>query len=316
MTEIERLQTTWKEIYSRTLPGLARVHDPAQPTWPVTLDHCFARIILDNTVGEAEEQWDKRLKQPAVRNMSVEQLQNAIRLAKGIINGDEDLVALDLRSLEVRGKLDKKCKEQTPASAAKDQEEGIQKPLDGLVKNMVETKRKNAGQDDGAIPVRTSKKARTSGKQSTLRFVPSSNQAESLLSAPASEGEELELFLTLHKIKTHPALTPYRKRLYAALLSVPKCRYTTYATLSDFLGSSARAVGMGMRNNPFAPEVPCHRVLASDGTIGGFGGSWGPGGENAIKKYELLKEEGVRFDSTGRVKGPPFKDFVDLLETG
>ena len=72
----------------------------------------------------------------------------------------------------------------------------------------------------------------------------------------------------------------------------------------------ARAVGNAMRNNPFAPEVPCHRVLANDGTLGGFCGYWGEGGKFASKKHELLYEEGVRFDSRGKVKGPPFKDFT------
>ena len=64
-----------------------------------------------------------------------------------------------------------------------------------------------------------------------------------------------------------------------------------------------------MRNNPFAPEVPCHRVLAADGTLGGFGGHWGEDGKFANKKHELLHAEGVRFDSRGKVKGPPFREF-------
>ncbi len=111
-------------------------------------------------------------------------------------------------------------------------------------------------------------------------------------------------------------MTPYRKRLYAALLNVPKGRHTTYTALSNFLGSSARAVGNGMRNNPFAPEVPCHRVLASDGSIGGFGGSWGVDGKYADKKLELLRKEGVKFDSQGKVFGPPFEEFGAILGGG
>ena len=118
------------------------------------------------------------------------------------------------------------------------------------------------------------------------------------------------------RIKTHPALTPYRKRLYTALLSVPKGRYTTYAALSDFLNSSARAVGNGIRNNPLAPDVPCHRVLASDGSIGGFGGSWGVDSKNAAEKFAMLKDEGVRFDTKGKAAGTLFEDFVNLLEVG
>ena len=71
----------------------------------------------------------------------------------------------------------------------------------------------------------------------------------------------------------------------------------------------ARAVGNAMRNNPFAPEVPCHRVLAANGTLGGFGGHWGENGKFANEKHRLLHEEGVRFSSNGKVKGLPFRDF-------
>jgi methylated-DNA-[protein]-cysteine S-methyltransferase len=84
--------------------------------------------------------------------------------------------------------------------------------------------------------------------------------------------------------------------------------------MSDYITATshktcARAVGNAMRNNPFAPEVPCHRILSSDGSIGGFGGHWGEEGKFAGKKKELLGEEGVKFDSKGKVKGQPFRDF-------
>lgn len=79
--------------------------------------------------------------------------------------------------------------------------------------------------------------------------------------------------------------------------------------MSDYLNSSARAVGNGMRNNPFAPDVPCHRVLAASGEIGGFNGDWGKEGKYANKKIELLRNEGVMFDPRGRVVGEPFRKF-------
>ena len=74
-------------------------------------------------------------------------------------------------------------------------------------------------------------------------------------------------------------------------------------------GSSARAVGSAMRNNPFAPTVPCHRVLAADGKLGGFGGDWGAEGRFAGEKRELLRSEGIRFDGKGKVVGSPFTGF-------
>ena len=67
--------------------------------------------------------------------------------------------------------------------------------------------------------------------------------------------------------------TPFQKKVLAALCQVPRGQYTTYGTMSKYLSSSPRAVGNALKNNPFAPQVPCHRVLASDGGLGGFIGA-------------------------------------------
>ena len=64
----EALKKEWTTLYRTTLPGLAKKRSPAQPKWPVYLDHCFARIILDNAVGE-DRPWNKVLKSPAVNNV-------------------------------------------------------------------------------------------------------------------------------------------------------------------------------------------------------------------------------------------------------
>lgn len=316
MAEIKNLQRAWTELYSKSLPSLARAHDRAQPKWPVTLDHCFARIILDNTIGEGREPWDQRVKRPAIRNMSCQQLNQAIALGERIKDGKEDLVALDLRSLEARGKTHKKYKKGLPAAEAADLEKDDSEVARDVLSPVRVSKRKMVPQNDVGASAHSIKRAKISSKQSTLDFLQRPSQAENLPSPSATEDGETDLSPALNKLKSHPALTPYRKRLYAALLSVPRGRYTTYAALSNFLVSSARAVGNGMRNNPFAPEVPCHRVLASDGSIGGFGGSWGADGKNAGKKFELLQKEGVKFDSKGKVRGPPFENFVGLLECG
>nr|POE64999.1 methylated-dna--protein-cysteine methyltransferase [Quercus suber] len=109
-------------------------------------------------------------------------------------------------------------------------------------------------------------------------------------------------------------LTAFRKRMLSLLCEIPPGRYSTYKALSDHVTATshktcARAVGSAMRNNPFAPEVPCHRVLAANGTLGGFGGHWGESGKYASRKHQLLYKEGVRFDSRGKVKGPVFREF-------
>lgn len=117
---------------------------------------------------------------------------------------------------------------------------------------------------------------------------------------------------SLSRIATHPTLTPFRRRVYRILLSVPPGRWTTYASLSAYLGSGPRAIGNAMRTNPFAPAVPCHRVLATDRTLGGYKGAWNNGGEYSVEKRRLLVEEGVEFDEKGRARGECFTEFVDL----
>ncbi|KAJ5711214.1 hypothetical protein N7488_005370 [Penicillium malachiteum] len=121
----------------------------------------------------------------------------------------------------------------------------------------------------------------------------------------------------LHRISLHPTLTPFRRRVYRVLLSVPPGRWTTYSAMATYLKSSARAVGNAMRTNPFAPEVPCHRVLAADGSLGGYKGEGfvkkdiGVGSFRDEKRIRL-KEEGVGFDSMGKALGICFTDFKDL----
>lgn len=86
---------------------------------------------------------------------------------------------------------------------------------------------------------------------------------------------------------------PFASRIYALLRTVPTGKVTTYKDLANALNSSAyRAVGQAMRTNPDAPRTPCHRVVASDSSIGGFSGEWGEG-EAIKRKIALLKKEGV-----------------------
>lgn len=70
MTDIESIQTRWKHLYQEHLPALAKAKDPVQKHWPVHLDHCFARIALDNAVG-IDRPWTAVVKSPAVKNMDV-----------------------------------------------------------------------------------------------------------------------------------------------------------------------------------------------------------------------------------------------------
>lgn len=76
----------------------------------------------------------------------------------------------------------------------------------------------------------------------------------------------------------------------------------TYAALGRLVGcNSPRAVGQALRANPFAPRVPCHRVIASDLTPGGFQGK--RGGTALARKLRILAAEGVTFRN-GRLTDP------------
>ena len=86
----------------------------------------------------------------------------------------------------------------------------------------------------------------------------------------------------------------FNQKVYDLLKKVPKGKVTTYKILAEALGTKAyRAVGQAMRCNPYAPKVPCHRVVKSDGSIGGFQGSINPNSRETKKKIRMLKKEGV-----------------------
>jgi methylated-DNA-[protein]-cysteine S-methyltransferase len=84
--------------------------------------------------------------------------------------------------------------------------------------------------------------------------------------------------------------TIFQKAVWIALCAIPKGTTTTYKQLAAIVGRprAVRAVANAIGSNPFAPEVPCHRVVRSDGGLGGYSGKGG------IKtKLALLKKEGV-----------------------
>lgn len=70
---------------------------------------------------------------------------------------------------------------------------------------------------------------------------------------------------------------PFRRRVYEALRRVPRGRTLTYGELAEAAGSpgASRAVGQAMAHNPFALIVPCHRVVAAGGKLGGFSANGG-----------------------------------------
>ncbi len=81
--------------------------------------------------------------------------------------------------------------------------------------------------------------------------------------------------------------TNFQKRVYEILRKVPKGKVTTYKDISKVLGKkSYRAVGNALNKNPYAPKVPCHRVIKSNGEVGKYA-------KGTKKKIEMLKKEGI-----------------------
>ncbi len=85
-----------------------------------------------------------------------------------------------------------------------------------------------------------------------------------------------------------PAGTPHQQKVWRATQKIAFGSYQTYGARSAAIGSSPRAVGTACGRNPIPIIIPCHRVLAAGGQIGGYSGSGGP----ATKRY-LLSLEGV-----------------------
>lgn len=94
------------------------------------------------------------------------------------------------------------------------------------------------------------------------------------------------------RVEESTSITSFQRKVYLALLDVPRGTTITYGELARRIGcKSAQAVGQALRKNPFAPEVPCHRVVAKDGSLGGFHGQ--REGEMIERKRALLLAEGV-----------------------
>src|SRR5512134_2540850 len=94
---------------------------------------------------------------------------------------------------------------------------------------------------------------------------------------------------SLHQhIDAAPGLTPFMRAVYHVVAVIPRGCTMTYAQVARAVGKpgAVRAVGTALNRNPFAPHVPCHRVVRSDGTLGGFA-------HGTAKKKALLKREGA-----------------------
>lgn len=96
----ERLTRRWFALTRERLPELAKEHDWPRE-WPVHLDHCFMRILLDNACDGV---WREHMKSPAYRHAPLEVLERAVELGEAVERGEADVLELNERSLAWRGK--------------------------------------------------------------------------------------------------------------------------------------------------------------------------------------------------------------------
>lgn len=86
----------------------------------------------------------------------------------------------------------------------------------------------------------------------------------------------------------------FNQKVWALTARIPRGRVATYGAIARQLRTRAfRAVGNALNRNPYAPTVPCHRVVGSDGSLTGFAGG-------LPKKRRMLTAEGVPF-ANGKV---------------
>ena len=118
---------------------------------------------------------------------------------------------------------------------------------------------------------------------------------------PYGRGLSLDLIVPMEQQTPNPRpapppdilsgnLTPdmtFAQKVWTLTSRIPRGQVTTYREIGDAMNTRAyRAVGMALHNNPYAPAVPCHRVVGSSGRMTGYA-------HGIAMKQRLLKEEGV-----------------------
>jgi len=105
------------------------------------------------------------------------------------------------------------------------------------------------------------------------------------------------MILSEYRLKGEEMATELQESVWEALKLIPEGKVTTYGAIAKYLDTKAvRAVGSAVGKNPYAPAVPCHRVVLSSGDIGNYSG-----GEGVSTKIELLRKEGVTMNN-GKIK--------------
>jgi len=90
--------------------------------------------------------------------------------------------------------------------------------------------------------------------------------------------------------------TSIQKKVFTVIRKIPRGKVVTYKGVAKAIGNplASRAVGNALHRNPHPIQIPCHRVVKSDGTLGGYAL-----GEE--KKKQLLENEGVIFTDKNKI---------------
>jgi len=84
----------------------------------------------------------------------------------------------------------------------------------------------------------------------------------------------------------------FSKRVWELTKKIPKGKVSTYKEIAKAIGTKAyRAIGNALKKNPYPIRIPCHRVVCSDGSLGGYKGK-----TNNKEKKRLLEKEGIKIE--------------------
>jgi len=143
------------------------------------------------------------------------------------------------------------------------------------------------GAEPGTFPFQVERTWGKAGAQSAAPFAEVKRQLEEYFA-----GKRLVFKIPLDLDQG----TAFQRRVWKALLEIPYGRTLSYKEVAHAIGqpSAVRAVGSANGSNPLPIVVPCHRVVASDGTMGGYGGGL------HVKKHLLQLESETRATALGR----------------
>jgi methylated-DNA-[protein]-cysteine S-methyltransferase len=140
---------------------------------------------------------------------------------------------------------------------------------------------------------------RTDGRVVTrVTYLPRDERAQAPTDAVAEKvTRQLEAYLAdpefRFTVPLAPTGTPFQRRVWQAIEAIPRSQSRTYGEIARMVRSAPRAVGQACGANRIALIIPCHRVVAAMGSLGGFMNA-DDGDPLAIKRW-LLRHEGYRF---------------------